>query len=167
MTVCRKSQIALPGFTPARALCRNATLLCIAAGWAVGLGGCADATAASSAAQKESATDQPGSEVATVDLGEISLRQTRTLENSTLNLRFRAHAVASAANAKRLENVLQARQHQAREQMIIAVRTAETWEFDEPELDRLRRRIQFRLNRWLDSTLVDDVVLTDFRFRMD
>jgi len=151
-----------------RSLYCGFAVLCAAVGSGGTLSGCADATAASdAAAQKDAGTEQPAEASATVDLGEISLRQTRTLENSTLNLRFRAHAVASAANAPRLTAVMRSRQHQAREQIIIAVRTAETWEFDEADLVRLRRRIHLRLNRWLDAPLVDDVLLTDFRFRMD
>ena len=133
-------------------------------------GGCSDASAAKSdpPSQVQSTSGGPAAPLAeTVELGEIVLAQLRPLENSTLYVRFQPQAVASAGNTERLATELTRRRHQAREQVIIAARTADTWEFDEPDLHKLRRRIVLGLNRWLDAPLVEDVVLTEFRCRMD
>jgi hypothetical protein len=133
-------------------------------------GGCGDASAAKPdpAAPAQNPSDGQAAPLAeTFDLGEIVLAQLRPLENSTLHVRFLPQAVASAGSAERLAAELTRHRHQAREQVIIAARTAETWEFDEPDLHKLRRRIVLGLNRWLDAPLVEDVVLTEFRCRVD
>jgi hypothetical protein len=102
-----------------------------------------------------------------IELGKFVLSQVRPLENSTVHVRFHAHAAVSADNAAPLKKRLERRRHEAREQVIVAVRTAETWEFDEPDLKKLRRRIVLGLNRWLDAPLVEDVVMSEFRCRVD
>lgn len=133
---------------------------------APGCGGAPDATSGD-ASPGDSSSAPSAPPPVTVELGEIVLAQVRPLENSTLHVRFDPRAVASAANAERLKNALTKHRHQARDQVIVAVRAAESWEFDEPDLHKLRRRILLRLNRWLDAPLVEDVLLTDYRFRVD
>jgi flagellar basal body-associated protein FliL len=133
-------------------------------------GGCGDSSEAKSAPSGQ--TQKPSVEKAaplsaTVELGEIVLSQLRPLENSTLHVRFEPQAVASEENARRLARELTRHRHEAREKVIVAVRAAETWEFDEPDLQKLRRRIVLALNRWLDAPLVEDVALTEFRCRVD
>jgi hypothetical protein len=143
----------------------GAAVAALAASFGGGCGNTSSEAHASASPHSTSYQKEQAGNLATVSLGETILQQLRPLESSTLSIRFEAHALCASADAKRLSHLVKARQHRLREQVIIAVRSAETWAFDEPTLQRLRRRIQLRLNRWLDEPIVEDIILTEYRFR--
>jgi hypothetical protein len=55
-------------------------------------------------------------------------------------------------------------QHRLREQVIVAVRTAELADLLDPQLHRFRKRILFRANRLLKEVQASDVLLANFTF---
>jgi hypothetical protein len=57
--------------------------------------------------------------------------------------------------------------HRLRDQVIIAVRTAQDIDFQEPDLVRLRRIILFRMRRLLKADVVQDILLSEFTFKME
>jgi flagellar basal body-associated protein FliL len=57
--------------------------------------------------------------------------------------------------------------HRFRDQVIIAVRTAQTKDFHEPQLKRIRRIILFRIRRMMRESVVKDILFTEFTFSVE
>ena len=57
--------------------------------------------------------------------------------------------------------------HRFRDQVITAVRTAQVRDFHEPQLERLRRIILFRVGRMMREAPVEDILFSEFTFSME
>jgi hypothetical protein len=121
--------------------------------------------AAAQATPKQSSKDRPGR--LTFDLGSFEIREVRPTRNETTNVNFTAYfAMApgvSMADVQQLEHW----KHRLRDQVIIAVRTAQDIDFQEPDLVRLRHIILFRMRRLLKADVVQDILLSEFTFKME
>lgn len=100
-----------------------------------------------------------------LDLGSFKVNDLRPAHNETAKLTFSLHLQFSeettAAQLKKLEGW----KHRLRDQVITAVRLAETKDFQEPDLKRLRRLILIRVNRLFRTKLAEEVLLTEYLFR--
>jgi len=123
----------------------------------------AEDAATSQTSSPESATD--AEELPrTIDLGDFRIRDLRPTSGETASLRFKMHLKLSSLSNQDHLSQLQQWQHRLRNQVIIAVRMADTKDFAQPGLGRLRRLILLRTNRMLRSQLVEEVYLTEFTF---
>ena len=103
----------------------------------------------------------------TFDLGRFVLREIRPTRNETTRIAFKAYfAMTSEISEQDLEN-LRHWKHRLRDQVISAVRTAQTKDFHEPQLQRLRRIILFRVGRMMREALVEDILFSEFTFSME
>jgi flagellar basal body-associated protein FliL len=100
----------------------------------------------------------------TYDLGRFQLREIRPTRNETTKIDFQAYfAMSSDVSRQDLEK-LEHWKHRFRDQIIVAVRTAQTKDFQEPRLERLRRIILFRVDRMMRESVVEDILFTEFTF---
>jgi flagellar basal body-associated protein FliL len=98
-------------------------------------------------------------------LGNIHVRQLRPTCNETINVKFELHLrMPEAAPGPELENRLNRWTHRLHDQVITAVRNAETKDFTEPGLRRLQKMILLRINRLLKFSRVEEVYITRYEF---
>ncbi len=112
--------------------------------------------------QAESAAEEDAP--LTLDLGRFSIKELRPTRNETLETTFAIHLKISPAGSKDLVEQLELWKHRLRSQVIVAARTAETTEFREPDLHRLRRRMLLRVNRMLKNSIISEILLSEFTF---
>ncbi len=151
--------------TRVRSAATAAVLLALPFTTMLGCGGSDAAQAAQATSPDGEAEDASDAEAsfAAVLLGEFSIRHLRPVENLRVEAEFRLHGTVREENEQRLVGMIAAREHRIRDQVIVAVRSAETFEFDEPELLRLRRRIHFQLSKVIPDGLMRDIYVTDFQ----
>ena len=97
-----------------------------------------------------------------LDLGFLQVRDWRPTRNETPNLRFGIAVVFGAETSPATRTALKHWKNRLRDQAIIAMRLAETRDFTEPDLHKVQRLIQVRINRILPQVNVESVMLTDF-----
>ena len=102
-----------------------------------------------------------------VDLGTFRIRESRPSENQRIDLRFAVQAAVREPDRELFEAFRESHANALRDQIIVAVRTAETPEFDEAELRTLRRRMLLRIGRMLEKPPLADLYVTDFRCQVD
>ena len=99
-----------------------------------------------------------------LELGKFNLRDLRSASNVTAKILFSLHlALPQEADEKTIRQ-LQLWRHRLRDQVIIAVRKTEIKDLLEPDLGLLRRNIMLRINRLLKTSLVEEVLVTEFTF---
>jgi len=103
----------------------------------------------------------------TLDLGRFIIKELRPTRNETLKITFAIHLKISPAGGKDLVKKLEFWKHRLRDQVIVAVRTAETTDFREPNLHRLRRRMLLRVNRMLKNSIISEILLSEFTFSIE
>lgn len=124
-------------------------------------------------AQEEATPEAPSDEEAApevkrlLSLGTIRLKELRPEKNETIKLSFEVHFLLNPEITDEDFEILETWQHRLRDQVIIAVRTAESNDFREPGLMRLRRIIRFRIEQVLEATIVDSLLLSDYSFSME
>ncbi len=122
---------------------------------------------------KQSTQETPSEDVEaeqvrlTYDLGRFEIREVRPTRNETTKIDFEAYFAMSPEVSKQDFEKLKHWKHRFRDQVIIAVRTAQTKDFHEPQLLRLRRIILFRVGRMMREALVEDVLFSEFTFSME
>ena len=115
----------------------------------------------------EEVADQDEVEQLILDLGTFRVRELRPTRNQTIEIDFSLQVkLSSEVNQRELEK-LEACKHRLRDQVITAVRTLHTADFREVELSRMRRVIQFRLEQILRATVVENLLLSDYKFSVD
>ena len=129
--------------------------------------GCAKDTDTPSPDSNETEQAEQDEALASVELGEFHIREQRPIENHKIDVHFAVQAAVSEQDQERFERLVDARQNTLRDQIILAIRTAESPEFDEPQLDKLRLRILLRIADVLGERLVNDLYVTDFRCQID
>ena len=101
----------------------------------------------------------------TLDLGKFKIHDLRPTRNETAKVSFTMFLALSPTLTKQQVTQLERWQHRLRDQVIIAIRTLEVREFQEPDLSRLRRKILIRVNRLFQSKLAEEVLMTEYLFR--
>ena len=118
--------------------------------------------AAAQAVPEKSTKAEP--ERLTFNLGRFEIREVRTAREETTKISFVAYFAMSPDVSKEDLLTFEHRKHRLRDQVIIAVRAAQNLDFQEPELQRLRRLILFRVRRLLKEDVVQDILLSEFTF---
>ncbi len=119
------------------------------------------------AAAVEKEADEAEQARVTVDLGRFQIKDLRPTRNETTKVTFAMHlALASTVDQQTVEQI-EFWKHRLRDQVIVALRVAETSDFLEPSLGRFRRSVLLRMNRVLKATLVSEVLLTEFTFTLN
>ena len=102
----------------------------------------------------------------TIDLGAFRMRENRPAANETAKVTFSLHLALPADTPEPIVEGLAKWKHRLRDQVIVALRKTETKDFLEPDLRVLRRNITIRVNRLLDTRLVDEVMFTEYAFSL-
>jgi flagellar basal body-associated protein FliL len=101
------------------------------------------------------------------DLGSFRLSEVRPTRNETTKVNFRVYFVMSPDISPQDLEKLAHWKHRFRDQVIVAVRTAQTKDFHEPQLKRIRRIILFRVRRMMRESVVEDILFTEFTFSVE
>lgn len=131
------------------------------------LAGCATESSHTTGGKEEQTQAESEEMLTSVELGEFRIREPRPIENQKIDLHFTVRAAVEQSNQAQLEQLVALHQHAIRNQIILAVRSAESPEFDEPQLARLRHRILLQLSPIVGDLLIKDLYITDFRCQFD
>jgi hypothetical protein len=130
------------------------------------LGGAAQAQEVASALPGQADSSEAAQAKRTLDLGRFIIRDLRPTRNETAKVTLSLHLTFSEAVTEQQFAQLQHWKHRLRDQVITAVRISEIKDFQEPNLSHLRHQILIRVNRLLKTKLAEDVLLTEYLFRL-
>ena len=99
------------------------------------------------------------------ELGTFKIHDLRPTRNETAKINFEMHLAFSTQLTRQQVKQLDHWKHRLRDQVIIAIRTLDVKELQEPDLARLRRRVIIRINRLFGAKLAEEVLLTKYMFR--
>jgi flagellar basal body-associated protein FliL len=99
-----------------------------------------------------------------LDLGTIQLMNLEPTQGRTAHMSFDMHLVFDPKTDPKTIKELKKWQHRLREQVIVAVRATEIYDFLDPELTRFRKQILYRINRMLKDPIVTDALFANFTF---
>lgn len=111
------------------------------------------------------AEEQPTFEA--VSLGEYLIRDFRVVEGSKLRISFELYAQVEEEDAESFRQLADSHEHRIRNEVLVAVRTCEQADFQEPDLDRMRRRILARLKRTMRMQAIQGLLVGEFEFFND
>jgi len=112
---------------------------------------------------EQSSTEEVASRI--YELGNFEIHQLWPTRNVTINLKFELHLLMPKGwQEQELEKRLNRWTQRLRDQVITAVRNAESKDFTESDLVRLQRMIRLRINRLLKFTRIEEVYITRFEF---
>ncbi len=100
----------------------------------------------------------------TLDLGRFRIRELHPAQGETTSVMLTLQLALSPKVKESTVEALQHWHHRLRDQTIIAIRVADTADFSEPGLKRLRRLILLRVNRLFKQPLVEEIFFTEFTF---
>ncbi len=100
-----------------------------------------------------------------LDLGKFKINDLRPTRNETAKLTFTLHLAFSKDLTEAQITQLERWKHRLRDQVITAIRITPTKDFQEPDLNHLRRKILNRVNRLFQANLAKEVLLTEYLFR--
>lgn len=128
--------------------------------------------AAPAAAAPQPASDAVADEAATpatqaLLIGRFRIRDMRAAEGVKMRLSFALYAEVDEDAADQMAKLIAARQHRLRNHVITAVRTAEQSDFQQPGLERLRRRIHVRLRRTEPNVQMRGLLVGEFEYFTD
>jgi hypothetical protein len=118
------------------------------------------------ASAESDATNEEEVPTPTLDLGSFKINDLRPTRNETARLTFTLHLAFSKELTENQVAQLDNWKHRLRDQVITAVRISEMKDFQEPDLDKLRRRVLIRVNRLLKAKLAEEVLVTKYLFRL-
>ena len=98
-----------------------------------------------------------------IDLGEYRIRSYYPVDAQKSTVRFVLYVSVAGEHYAEMKRLVEARQHKLRDQVITATRMTPLAVFDEPGLERFRRRIFLRLRRALPELAIDDVHVSEFQ----
>ena len=134
---------------------------------AVGCGG--EETSAEKEKSKEALAEKAKKEAERVNVavGKFVIREPRPTENMKLDLRFNLDIVVQQKNKAKLEEEIETHRNRLKDQVITAIRTAQTPEFDEPTLDKIKHRIQIRIRSLLEGIPIEGLYITDYQCQIN
>lgn len=92
------------------------------------------------------------------------IRDLRPAEGTKIRLSFSVYAEVAESNAESTRQLLETSKHRIRSEVLVAIRTCEQHEFQEPGLDRLRRRTLLRLRRTVPALKLEGLLIGEFEF---
>lgn len=102
-----------------------------------------------------------------IDLGEYSIRTYRSVSGQKNRVRFTLYATVKNEQVSNFRQLLKDRKNKIRDQVIIATRLVPIEDYDDPELKKIRRRIQLRLRRTLPELMIEDVFVSEFSLSVE
>lgn len=99
-----------------------------------------------------------------LNLGKIELQNLEPTQGRTAHMSFDFHLIFHPRTDPKKIKDLEAWQHRLREQVIVAVRATDIYDFLDPELKRFRKQILYRINRMLKDPVATDVLFANFTF---
>ncbi len=112
----------------------------------------------------ETETGKEGEEPKTVevDLKEFSVTIYQPASNSTLRIDFHLHGIVDRDDKKEFDHLFELNQNRFREQVMVAVRSAEMADLTDPSLGLIKRTILDKAQRVLGKPLLQEVVIADY-----
>ena len=102
--------------------------------------------------------------VRAVSVGEYMISDLRAAEGAKLRISFELYIDADDEHLDELHAMVGDYRHRIRSEVIVAIRTSEQTDFEEPGLDRMRRRILARLKRALPELPIDKLYVGAFQY---
>jgi flagellar basal body-associated protein FliL len=99
-----------------------------------------------------------------LNLGAIELQNLEPTQGRTAHMSFDLHLRFDPKTDPKFLKELEGWQHRLREQVIVAVRATDIFDFLDPELKRFRKQILYRINRMLKEPVVIDALFANFTF---
>lgn len=96
------------------------------------------------------------------ELGAFHVRDLRPTRDVTADLKFSLYLVIREDVSEAAVAALEHWRHRLRDQAITAIRTAQIVDFADPDLTRVRRLMNLRINRALPHPLVEEILVTTF-----
>lgn len=131
-----------------------------------GPAGAAKPATAPSERTGSSPTQADGSTSA-VSLGEYTISDLRAVEGAKLRIHFELYAYVDGKGAGSLRGKVEEYKHRIRNEVLIAIRLCDQSDFQEPDLDHVRRRILARLNRSLPALPIERLLVGAFEYFVD
>lgn len=147
MPLCRTAPVRVA------ALALLMTLLCAGEG-------VASAPSHGAAESSDGEADSGGA----VRVGRFDVRDHRPIEGLKLRVGFMLYFEGAPERAAQLRKLVKSHEHRVRHEVIVAVRMCEQHDFEEPELERFRRRILARLRRALPALGVERVLIAEYEY---
>jgi hypothetical protein len=126
----------------------------------------AGAAAKPPADKKKGEADAPGEgETAAnveVDLKEYSVTIYQPSSNSTLRIDFHLHGIVPAAKKAKFDHLFELNQNRFREQVTVAVRSAEMADLTDPSLGLIKRTILEKARTILGEPLLEELIICDY-----
>ena len=97
-----------------------------------------------------------------VDLKEYSVTIYQPASNSTLRIDFKLTGVVAAENKKEFDHLFELNQARFREQVMVAVRSAEMADLTDPSLGLIKRTILEKARHILGKPLLQELVISDY-----
>ena len=119
--------------------------------------GAEEAPAESDDVSEESASGYRG-----IKLGEFNIRTSNTVSLRKDGVSFILHATVKNEDYKSFERLYPHRKNKIRDQIVVATRLVPIEDYDDPELEKFRRRILLRLRRTMPELPIADVYVSDF-----
>jgi flagellar FliL protein len=115
---------------------------------------------------KKGEADAPGEGEAAgnveVDLKEFSVTIYQPASNSTLRIDFHLHGIVATADKKDFDHLFELNQNRLREQVMVAVRSAEMADLTDPSLGLIKRTILEKARTILGKPLLQELIISDY-----
>src|SRR5208283_2271910 len=96
-----------------------------------------------------------------VDLKEFSVTIYQPASNSTLRIDFHLHGIVDKDKKKEFDHLFELNQNRFREQVMVAVRSAEMADLTDPSLGLIKRTILDKAHKVLGQPLLQEVIIAD------
>ena len=123
--------------------------------------------AADEPSQSKNAVEDEDPETIGLSLGQYSLRDVRGAEGAKIRIDFSLYATFDSEKLKFSKRLLKQYENRVRDQVIMAVRLCDTKDFQEAELQRVKRRILLRLKRAAPKLEIQQLHFHEFTFFLD
>jgi len=97
-----------------------------------------------------------------VDLKEFSVTIYQPASNSTLRIDFHLHGIVAASDKKDFDHLFELNQNRFREQVMVAVRSAEMADLTDPSLGLIKRTILEKARNILGRPLLQELIISDY-----
>jgi hypothetical protein len=101
-----------------------------------------------------------------IELGEFRVRAYYPVQAQKSIVRFVLFATVAGERFSATKQLVEARRHKIRDEVITATRLVPLVDLDQADLINLRRRILLRLRRTLPELKVDDVFVSNFELKV-
>jgi hypothetical protein len=102
-----------------------------------------------------------------IEIGDFSIRTYRSVSGQKNRVKFTLYVTVKNDGVKDFRKRLEHRTHKVRDQVIVATRLTPVEDYDDPELTKLRRRIQLRLRRMMPELLIEEILVSDFTLSIE